>query len=73
MPQDLILYVIPLAIIQLTIQVFALVNVSKKETNEIRFESKLVWVLIIIFGSMLGAIAYFLFGGNPNGQDSGQD
>jgi len=59
--QQLIPLLIPLVIIQLTLQVIALVNLSKKE--QVRFNNKLIWVLIIVFGNMIGAIMYFIFGG----------
>ena len=59
--QQLIPLLIPLVLIQLTLQVIALVNLSKKE--QVRFNNKLIWVLIIVFGNMIGAIMYFIFGG----------
>jgi len=73
MPRELIPLLIPLIIIQLSVQVAALISVGRKDTRRIRFESKIVWVLIIIFGSLLGSIAYFIFGGNPNDNSSSQD
>ena len=73
MPKELWLLLIPLLVVQLSLQVVAIVNLSKKELKHVRFENKLIWVLIIVLGSLLGAIAYFVFGGITNGEDSGTD
>lgn len=72
MPKELIPLLIPVIVIQLSLQIVAIINVSKKTNEQVRFENKLIWLLIIIFGSLLGAIAYFIFGGNPNVNDSSE-
>lgn len=58
---QLIPLLIPLIIIQLGLQITALIQLKKKE--KVRFDNKLVWVIIIVFGNMLGAILFFIFGG----------
>ena len=49
----------PIIIIQLLLAIVALVDLSKRESTK---GPKLLWVFIIILGSMLGPIAYFVFG-----------
>lgn len=49
----------PILVIQLALMIFALVVCIKAERTN---GPKLMWVLIILFVSMLGPIAFFLFG-----------
>lgn len=49
----------PIIIIQLILMIVALVDLSKRETTK---GPKLLWVFIIILGSMLGPIVYFVIG-----------
>lgn len=49
----------PILIIQLILMVAALVDLSRREATK---GPKLAWVFIIILGSMLGSIAYFVYG-----------
>jgi hypothetical protein len=53
---------IPIIILQLGLQISALVNLARRK--KVRFNNKLVWVVIIIFGSMLGSIIYFVARGD---------
>ncbi|MGD9910651.1 MAG: PLDc N-terminal domain-containing protein [Candidatus Izemoplasmatales bacterium] len=60
----------PLLIVQLFLQIFALVNLRKRET--VRFKNKWIWVVIIVFGTMIGSIVYFAVGGG-NDEISGDN
>ncbi|HAQ56643.1 MAG TPA: hypothetical protein DCR44_04510 [Acholeplasmatales bacterium] len=68
--QELLPLLIPLIVVQLTMQVVALINLKHK--TKVRFGNKLVWVLIIVFGTMLGSILYFILGGVAD-EDGGND
>ncbi len=59
--EELIPFLIPLVAVQLTLQVIALFNL--KNRTKVRFDNKTIWVVIIIAGSLIGTIAYFLLGG----------
>lgn len=50
---------IPLVLIQLVLMIFALRDLAKRQTTR---GPKWMWVLIIIFGEMVGPVAYFLVG-----------
>lgn len=50
----------PLIIIQLSLQIYAIVDIAKKKKT--RNLSVVAWVIIIIIGELLGPIAYLLFG-----------
>jgi len=52
---------IPLLLVQLTLQIIALISLKKRET--VRFKNKWIWVIIIVLGTLVGSIAYFIFGG----------
>lgn len=58
---ELLPLLIPLLVVQLTLQLFALVNLRR--TENVRFDNKWIWVIIIVFGTLLGSILYFIFGG----------
>lgn len=49
--------VIPIVVIQVGLQIIALVNLVKRK--KVRFDNKYIWGLIIILGGMLGSIVYF--------------
>jgi len=50
---------IPIVLLQLGLQIWALVDLVKRETVN---GPKWVWVLIIVLGEFLGAIIYFIVG-----------
>ena len=73
MPEELIKLlplIIPLLVVQLTLQVIALISLKKRE--KVRFDNKVIWVFIIVLGTLFGSIAYFIFGG-PHYDDSSDD
>ena len=50
----------PLIVIQLTVQIYALVDLFKKgKTKNLNMP---VWLIIILFGEIVGAIVYFIVG-----------
>ena len=51
--------IIPLVLIQLSLMIFALVDLSKREKTR---GPKWLWVLVIIFGELFGPIIYFVVG-----------
>lgn len=61
MVEEILRNVWPLIVIQVGLQVFALINLSKR--RQVRFDNKWIWVLIIVFGGFLGSLAYFYFKG----------
>ena len=50
---------IPIILIQLTLVVFALADLLRRENTR---GPKWVWVLVILFVNMIGPIVYFLLG-----------
>jgi hypothetical protein len=50
---------IPLILIQLALMVFALIDLSKREKTR---GPKWMWLLIIVFGELVGPIVYFIVG-----------
>ena len=50
---------VPILIIQLALIVFALVDLTRRETTR---GPKWVWVLVIIFINFIGPIVYFVVG-----------
>jgi len=58
--KEMILIVLPLALINLTFVIIALVDLSKRKN--VLGNNKIIWVLFIILVQYLGWIAYFLIG-----------
>ncbi len=57
---NLLALVVPLMIIQLVVQIIALVDLYKRE--HVVGGKKWIWVLVIIFGELVGAALYLIFG-----------
>ena len=53
-------FLIPLMVIELALMVIALVDLFKREN--MKSNTRLVWVFVIILISIFGPIAYLLFG-----------
>ncbi len=51
---------IPLALIQLGLMIWAIVDLVKRE--RVRGGSKLLWALVIVFVSTIGSIVYLVWG-----------
>lgn len=50
---------IPIALLQLGLMVAALIDLTKREKTK---GPKWVWILVIVFGEIIGSIVYFIFG-----------
>jgi hypothetical protein len=51
--------IIPLLLIQLSLMIFALIDLSKREKTR---GPKWLWLLVIVFGELFGPIVYFVAG-----------
>jgi len=58
----LIPLLIPIIILQLGLQITALINLARRK--KVRFDNKLIWVGIIILLNMFGPIIYFVARGD---------
>ncbi|MDA3932407.1 MAG: PLDc N-terminal domain-containing protein [Tenericutes bacterium] len=47
-----------------------MISLSKRE--KVRFDSKWIWVIIIVFGGIIGSMIYFYFKGEAY-EDSSED
>ena len=68
--KDILPWLIPLVIIELTLMVVALVDLAKRK--QVRGDSKVVWALLIIFVNIIGPIVY-LIGGRGEELPEGED
>lgn len=69
--KDIFVLIFPLIIVQLGLQIAALVNMLKRDASQIRWNNKIAWALIIIFGEVIGPIVYFVFGRIEGEPDAG--
>ena len=56
---ELLPFIIPLVLLQLTLMIVALVDLSRREKTK---GPKWVWILIIVLGELIGPIIYLIFG-----------
>jgi hypothetical protein len=68
--KDMLLWLIPLLILQLSLMVIALVDLVRRD--KVRGDSKVVWALVIIFINFIGPIVY-LIGGRGEEKEEGED
>jgi len=52
--------IIPLALIELGLMVWALVDVSRR--GHVRGNNKIIWILVIVLVNIIGPILYFILG-----------
>jgi ABC-type multidrug transport system permease subunit len=52
--------IIPLVILQLGLQIFGLIDLSKR--SKVKFDNKLMWALIVVLGGIIGAAVYLITG-----------
>lgn len=60
-PGQLLALLIPLALLELLLVVFALVDLVRREPQRVR-GSKVAWALIILLIGTLGPVCYFMLG-----------
>ena len=58
---DILLLIVPLAVIQLALLGFALRDLVNPE-RRVKGGNKLVWALVIVFINLIGPLVYFLAG-----------
>ena len=59
---DWLFLLVPLVVIQLTLQIAAIVSLLKRDNSQIRWNNRLIWILIIVLGELIGPILYFVIG-----------
>ncbi len=59
--RDLLPVLLPLIAIQLGLQIYSLVDLARAG-RQVRYLSKTVWALVIIFGQLLGSVVYLIVG-----------
>jgi hypothetical protein len=53
---------VPILLIQFGLQIYAIVDLSRRSPQQVRGGNKWLWVAIIIAGEILGPIAYVTLG-----------
>lgn len=65
LPPALLIGIGVLGLVQVTLDVLALVDLSRRPVANVALGNKWVWVAIILLVNMLGAILYFAVGRRP--------
>lgn len=66
--KDMLPFLIPLIIVQLALLVIALVDLLKRQ--HMPGNTRLVWLIVIIFVNIFGPIIYLIFGRKDKPDDS---
>ncbi|MFC5528867.1 PLD nuclease N-terminal domain-containing protein [Cohnella yongneupensis] len=53
--------ILPLIVVQAALMIIALIDLVRRESKAVR-GPKLMWVFIIVLGSLLGPVVYFTVG-----------
>jgi len=64
----LILALLPLVLIMFALEIFALVDLIRRDRRNVRGQNKWIWALVIVFVSTLGAILYLIMGRLDEGE-----
>jgi hypothetical protein len=59
---EIIKLIWPIMVLQLAVQVYAIYDLAKLKKGKTKNLSLIVWLIIIIFGEILGSVIYFLVG-----------
>ena len=55
--------ILALLIVQLSLQIYSLVDLARRDA--VRGDKKWVWLLVIVFGNLVGALVYLVAGRRP--------
>lgn len=59
--EEILPLLLPLLVLQLALLIVGLYDLTRPE-RRVRGGNKVVWGVVIVFGQLLGPLAYFLFG-----------
>ena len=62
LPTSVIVAIVVLGVIELTLDVIALVDLYRRPVERVTFANKWIWVAIILLVTLLGAILYLVIG-----------
>lgn len=64
---------IPVFLLQFGLMIGAIISIARKDEKSLRFENKVIWLLIVIFIGLIGPIIYFILGNSDNNNRNGND
>lgn len=59
--EEILPFLVPLIVLQLALMAVGLYDLTRPD-RRVKGGNKLVWGLVIVFGQMIGPLAYFFFG-----------
>jgi hypothetical protein len=71
LPTGVVVVVVALTVVQLTLEVIALVDLYRRPVDRVALGNKWVWVAIILLVNLLGAILYLVVARKPAPADDG--
>lgn len=65
LPTPLLAALVVLVVVQLTLEVWAVIDIVKRPKEQITGGNKVLWILLVVFVNLIGAIVYFAVGRAP--------
>lgn len=56
------LLIIPLLLLEIGLVAYALIDLSRRQPEQVRGGNKAIWILVVVLISLFGPLAYFLYG-----------
>lgn len=69
----ILLLIIPLTLLQFGLMIAAIISIVNKDERELRWNNKIIWILIVVLVNIIGPILYFIIGTDDknNGSNTG--
>lgn len=65
LPVPAIAALVVLVIIQLSVEIYAIVDIIRRPADRITGGNKILWLLLVVFVNLVGAIVYLVGGRKP--------
>jgi len=65
LPTWMIATLVVVAVAQIALEVYAIVDIIKRPKDRITGDNKVLWILLVVFVNLIGAIIYLVVGRKP--------
>lgn len=65
LPTPVLIALIVLSVVQVGVEVYAIIDIIRRPSDRIVGEKKWIWVVLVLFVNLIGAIIYLVVGRKP--------
>jgi len=65
LPTPALIALIVFAVVQVSVELYAIIDIIKRPADRIVGEKKWVWIVLVLFVNLIGGIIYLLVGRKP--------